>query len=395
MIALLAAAFADDLLVPVTVCVEYDIQFIDSVYSGGAPPVGPGDYWLNNDVNRPAKWLYAELHDDYQTHAVQLNRDGCVTTTLEFEARPDDNYPVWLRLAGKARRKGIAFELRHDFRNFLDEEDPPIWDEAYPRVQDLYFGVSGSGGTYTTSFPPTNGWQARAVAVMMIDRNAFRLAYPTNNQCCEPDEANAWGTCVDPTKRYDRSFEPYLESAPLIAISTHGGGNCCGSKIRWTAEEVDPLIPDDQETWRSGLHIPLGGGGQRRFWIAHELGHMFAGIRMGDFERNMYAGDAPVDGCMGDMNTSGDVGDPTVRGVFQKDYMSVALREGYADWIAMWAWNVPGNACEMFAGRGSHDFDLDGDRDNYDPSWVYSSYSSCHGPPSWTMIRRGIRQGPG
>lgn len=75
------------------------------------------------------------------------------------------------------------------------------------------------------------------------------------------------------------------------------------------------------------------------------------------------------------------------RGTFTKEFMSTAAREGWADFVSAWAWNVKGHAdCEI--PMGPVDFDLDGDVDNY-----FGDYRdfvvSCRNHPEWQQADAG------
>ncbi|MEZ4321878.1 MAG: hypothetical protein R3F61_30665 [Myxococcota bacterium] len=93
----------------------------------------------------------------------------------------------------------------------------------------------------------------------------------------------------------------------------------------------------------------------RRYLIAHEIGHHIWYRLAGNVADNFDL-DAPVDGCNADeINDFG-------KHPFQKEYQSTAAREGWAHFVAAWAWNKSTQSdCDYATWNGhGYDIDLDG-----------------------------------
>jgi hypothetical protein len=162
-------------------------------------------------------------------------------------------------------------------------------------------------------------------------------------------------------------------------ITSNDEQNCCASHILDSVGDV----PDGSGTRPAVMHEE---GVPYKFVIAHELGHVVAGHRMGGKEPGSeYPGTSPLRNCMGDWywvncttvdipetGCSGagwellpsDDGTGGDRGEFTREYMGKVLRESWANFVAIVAFNNRGEDDCTFDGHRWHDFDLDGDLDN-------------------------------
>jgi len=110
---------------------------------------------------------------------------------------------------------------------------------------------------------------------------------------------------------------------------------------------------------------------------------MVVAMRMGGPEE--YVLTADLDDCMGDWWTEGtnpvDSGG-TQRGLFTKEYMAEALREGWGTFFNAWAWNRRTESdCELKAMKYYSDFDLDGEVDNDFTGTTDDFLVDCIGTP--------------
>lgn len=355
----LSSAHANTITVPLTICVDYDIQFSDSSFDGS---VGPGDYWVDNDIDRPARWQYIEVTSRVETKRVQLNNDGCAAVNQLFPLQDANEFQV--TLLGEAYVRGNRIELR----NNNDRANLSWWGASLMEETISGLEVSDAGGTVDLVVDAVDGWQHMAVVMTAMYRNGWKLSYGTNRSCCTKEGAGWDGTCSDPTYRYAKDSAPYgpagQQFVPILV--NNGGGresSCCGSKIPW--------FPGGAT--RSG--VQAGENVQKKFSVAHELGHVVVGLRMGDYERGQYSEQSPDDGCNGDWWTPSASGGPQVlpaskRGIFQKEYMATSMREGWADFFGTWTWNSPATVAE-YDSFLYHDYDLDTDRDNDAGGWIY------------------------
>lgn len=123
--------------------------------------------------------------------------------------------------------------------------------------------------------------------------------------------------------------------------------------------------------------LALDEAGCGKFLVAHELGHVIEMMRTGG--RTRKDENAAMGGC--DARVGAGL-DDSGRGRFTKEYMSLALREGWADFVATWTWNrrTERNCTYQSAGH-LFDFDLDGTADNDEPGTELDHQDDCHGTP--------------
>jgi hypothetical protein len=383
---LFAAAPAHAVQQNFDICVDYQTYFTDAVNAAQTSD-GIGDHWKNNWYTKAAMRLEYEIEVNGTTVGGRLDTTGCLNRTIEIGFANTFEFTVY----SNTERRGVDIKMRFNDDQQTDPDGDPVyyWDDAQ-EASVSWQGLSTSLHLQTTShdllLDATEGWQVLAVATWMIHRNKWNLHLPVGRPCCTGSGVSDNGECSGPsptTKPYDRSVAPFLESDPQIwihALEDEGTGaddnGCCGSRFQTT--DFDPGPPSVVKFWTVGFQG--GSDEQGRFTLAHELAHLIPGIRMGGREQN-YPANAPDDGCEGSWS-GGQVLPDSARGVFSKEYAAVSLREGWADWVSAWAWNVKGHAdCDYVAGLRA-DFDLDGDIDNEWPGadWRDGIYS-CRNHP--------------
>ncbi len=343
-------AFGASLPVDVEICVQYDVDYNRADDPGGTFNYAAGDYWTDNSVHQPAMHQFIVVEYDLGTQTVQLGANGCAWVTMDSEYYPNIKFDV--EVTNQAEVDGVDVELRS-----VDESISDTWLLDGQALQVDFTGLSKDDGeTQTLTFDAIDGWQFMPIATFMLDRQDWRLDEPVSRDCCLEDGTyDLDGTCSggNPVP-YDRSSAPYLESAPLLALAAKTGNSnhCCGSKEFWDSTGPGPAS-DHKESMLS-----VGEDVQFRMAISHELGHVFAGIRMGGWERGEYINNAAEDGCDGDGIGTSD------RGIISKEYMSSAMREGWAEYVKIWTWNSPTNATPEVVSFNDLDFDLDLDKDN-------------------------------
>lgn len=391
---LLANASATVANVPLKLCFKYDIDYNEGV-SG---TVGPGDYWVNNDVDRAARGLFIQVSSSASLlQRKQLDESGCWQGTHPIELDGGTGTFV-VTLLGEGERHGTRVELRNN-----NERELPTWPDATMMTHTwIENQTSPFGSTHDYVIQAQDGWQLLAAAMSALTFYDWKLDEGVPRACCIPGEAGYDGLCNKPKFYYAKDKEPYGPPGEhFLAILADNGAsprdptapedpddnpwdpdrsnNCCGSKLPW---DDDGEFSTDL---RSGLWI--GSNVPWRFAITHELGHVVVGMRMGDYERGQYGKNAPHDGCNGDrFEVNGILTELSSgkRGVFQKEYMAQAFREGWADFFTTLAWNQPTTTNVDNTSFLFQDFDIDGDVDNDsapDPSWPYRKTHRLTGNP--------------
>jgi hypothetical protein len=389
MIWLLTIGAASASLRDVTICADYTVQYTDAVNTPTVPDDGVGDFWADNSTTRAGIGPEYVIRTDVASYTGNLGTNGCATRRIEVDT--DTTYD--LQIFSQTRRRGVDIIFRYN--DTPDSVTGNYYWEDGARLEEEFFNLPTSSipGAVITSnvvIPAIEGWQFLAVGTWLIHRNKWKLGQNLTLDCCI-GTSNLDGTsdanCLANGTGYERDRAPYLASQPELRIlgkedlgTTNNVTNnpCCGSRI-------------DSRTDPDGYISGMSGGvdEQRRYTIAHELGHVLVGLRMGGRENGQYPHNAPLNDCMGSLFANFNPQDtdcaPT-RGQLTKEYMSTAAREGWADFVTAWAWNVKGHAdCEttIFLYQ---DFDLDGDEDNWfgNNDWRNGIYS-CIGEPEWAQ----------
>ncbi len=323
--------------VNVEVCLQFNIEFEDDW----------GDFWADNTVHRIARGVQIRVTDDDSTDFYYLDDStGCKDITVDVSG-PSKNYQLVART--KAQVNGVDIETH--------ASDDPDYDVR--PIHTVSWTVSANDKSITKTLPPTARWQVLAVGTWIFNRNDFDLASGPTRDCCTSGY-DADGTCASP------DYEP-VEDTVHYFIDTDG--TTCGGKSNF----------DNQPNAIKFRSTCLN----KQLW-AHETGHLVVMMRMGgrtDDER-----DAGLNKCMGDWRIEEtspiDTGhDATARGVFTKEYMSVAFREGWGEFFTTWAWNRRTESdCEFMALKFFSDFDLDGEVDN-DVATGQDFLMDCVGTP--------------
>jgi hypothetical protein len=268
MIALMGVAMAAT--IQSEICIEFDVEFDEAYSAGDAFAFGVGDVWDDNTVNRPAKYSWIDVNSTWQL----LNANGCATLELD----PLASHVVTLHPLGLVRGTPTVMK---------QQPEGALWPTATsPTIQFTGVTVKPSSPDKLFVVAAVGGWQHVAVATHVADLMDWGLDERTTRDCCL-NSNNANGVCTDPTKFYDTSYPPYGPGMPTLNLRAPIGSKCCASDIAWTS-------PNEK---RSGLSV--GTSVQERMSMAHELGHVFAGLRIGGKES--WSNNAAHDQCVGDM----------------------------------------------------------------------------------------------
>lgn len=367
----------------VPICLEFQTDWDDEGY---------GDFWNTND-NRPARYLLIEVTDDFSTKTATLDANGCKNMNLQFNSGKQQK-TIDVVARARAFPRGIRVELRHH----AVAAENARWTSATEQFRGWVDVVVPTqlppGNTIVLTTVANEGWEVLAIATWMLHRNDLHLHVPNSRNCCLENDAEFDGSCKPTgTMTYDRSVDPYLTSAPMVPILTHNGPGCCSSHLAWADG-------DD----RSGFSaVQTSGLSGSRFSLAHELGHVMVGIRMGGKEWSQYPDGVFEDGCHPEWRRctsleqsnnwcSSDGWIPmsfNQRGVLTKEWGAKAAREGWADFLAMWTWNNRTQPnCDTTSPSLRYDFDLDGDIDSAPGQPVPADPTplDCHGLIQWAPM---------
>ncbi|MCB9690870.1 MAG: hypothetical protein H6736_03555 [Alphaproteobacteria bacterium] len=333
----------------VEICIDYDTEYDDN---------GNEDFWADNSVDRWARGVYVEVLDEVSTQPMYLSdTDGCARVDVEVDPSGEKFEVLVYSIASV---KGVDYEV-HEHSGNAAWSNQPISVEA--------FTASATEGVIERTTSPALAWQVMAAASWMWQRNRFAIWNGPNRDCCLEGTGGAGpdGTCTDPTKQYGPSTESTIHYfvKNTTGLACGGGNNQPGGHIN-SVEFSNPC---------------------RQKWLySHESGHLVVGMRMDGLEQ--YNGAAPTDNCSGGYWSSGqliDPGPPAVsRAMMSKGYTALAVREGWAEFYATWAWNAKNGADCSFLARGTFtDIDLDGTWDNdFGPSDPYYDFElDCAGSP--------------
>ena len=334
----------------VDICVEFALDFVDAE---------AGDWWTDN-TPVPARGVEVVVEDDSTSRTFNLGRqDGCLN--VDVVVTPPSNNFV-LRAKSKARVNQID----------IASHDSSTWE-----FKPLSFKTWTLSANQTAQLllPAEQVWMALAIGTWVFHRNDFNLLQGGTRGCCleASSHYSLDGTCTasDPANEYS-------PIAPPVRFFT--GSSACGSSTMQDSSGAD--------------HPAVNVSCARKWILAHELGHVIVGMRMGGREPGQERPmTAPTNRCSADYHrddfengilTLVDPGGMTdVRGHFTKEYMSNAFREGWATFFAIWTWNKRSESDCVKQELGYSDFDLDGTIDNdYDvlSGWIDRTHS-CAGSP--------------
>lgn len=335
------------------ICVEVETTVTDLA----------GDEWTESGPTpRPAHGVKYEIVDAAGTQEGWLNSDGCKNIQVQTELNMGT---ITLRVNTRARVNGV---------------DMVSWEGSDYTSTRTYQWVQWTFGTgTTTTFSRTRTvtnndqrWLNLMVGTMVFRDYDWNVEEPNDRDCCLDDSTgyNLDGTCPNPASG------GYALITTPIQMQANPFDGCCGSSLA--------IHGDDEHQGPPGLYT--GTNVARKFPIAHELGHVIAGMRMGGKEWGQYANNVPTDGCAGDYEKSGGIWTllpDDQRGIFSKDPMSAVLREGWADFVSAVTWNARFEGdCVYQAQKGRHDFDLDGVIDDERSGDSMDGAYDCDGIPS-------------
>lgn len=349
---LAGAALAVD-TVNVDICMEFKMA-LDDHY---------GDFWAN-DNDRWARGVEYIAQDGLHSHVGFLDDDtGCVNLDLHFIGAGRD-YEL------KARSRAIVNGVEIQSHAALE----PDWLDQ--NIETLTWPANATVSPLVKDLPPDTRWQGLAIATWIFNRSVFHMRQGPSRECCLDDDANydVDGTCVggaaDPANDY--SSDPGAIPIHLFFDTDDhrcpgGGGNHFGT---------------------TGGGIEYSGDCPNKSLITHEIGHAVVAVRIGGGPEDYDDLTAELDECMADYYADGtaiDFGSPySHRGMFTKEYMGQAIREGWGEFLSAWAWNKTIETDCVYRTRGYFsDFDLDGVVDNDFPNASpYEDFDvDCSGTP--------------
>lgn len=326
----------------VKLCMNYDIEFTDN---------GHEDYWADNSVDRWARGLKVTVWDEVQSQTLYLNDStGCAWVVVEVPTFPQSNIVWWVE--SEAQVNGGIIKVH---RGTWDRNHD--WD-VQPVHHQVFTAHASHGATITRTILTTDmEWQTLAVASWITHRNWFHVLQPPDRACClesapgyAPD-----GTCA---------VSDYGQTPGPIHYFVDTDGACGGGNSVQSSSTTD---------WHmNAVHF---GTCRSKWLVAHETGHMLVGMRMtespypdvGQRHEQYNNQNAPLDDCAGWLKKT--AGNPPVpqnqRGMLNKEYAALALREGWGEFFAIWAWNnrFETNCQKLYTGKWA-DIDLDGVPDN-------------------------------
>jgi hypothetical protein len=403
--------------IDVTICGEFETSFDDwrvgdfwnkDPADATACPDGKCTYW--------ARGVEYSVSDDYGTQSGFLDDEtGCVGLRLLFSGA-SRQFDVTFK--PNARVNGV------DLRSFVENPVDPTLAGAL-QFLDHQVDQATQGATYRLGIGALSGsalgrqWQNLAVGTWMFHRADFHIHEGVSRNCCTYYDA------------------PRPEGAPAYGNKSGSCNPPWGSDYHHLGPPVIYISPVDQDTHPTSRYpLDTVGGpnapaivsnSRRKVVVAHETGHVIVALRMGDSAPK--SGAAPLDGCMADwkgtltadgltltagtrerLDCDDDDPDPTCpdssdtshedysdmrRGDFTKEYNSMASNEGWANFVAMWAWNDNTEDNCTFDAPHVTDFDLntvfsvpDIDNGNAqpEPPPLYSDMNGwvdCDGSPWW------------
>lgn len=366
----------------VEVCLRFVTDFDD---------VDLGDFWTDDTVAKRARGLHVRLTDLDGAHDHVLDGDGCVTTDLRV---PTPSQTFLVKAVSKATLNGV--DLIATENNAWPNGDWVLIDDTPPAVPltEVQWSVSASTGYVQRDLPIARVWNALAVGTWVFHRNDFHVTSGSSRDCCDSTDPGflADGTCDGANPEL---LDPVGGAIYFFAGLYPNGDEYCGNSsvaaqgTVWIGPngEVELTSSPDPEPadWeqyvqhetRPAVHVSC----RLKRVIAHELGHVIASTRTGGREARIKT--APIDGCVanyrvrpppppqttastgatahtGSPYLPNDTGGAAGRGNFSKEYMAEAFKEGWADFVAIWAWNRRTDSdCDYENVSAFYDFDID------------------------------------
>ncbi len=354
------------------ICVDILTNFSDADYTG---PIVAGDYWTTNAA-RPARGVEIVVNDDGGITTYNVGNDGCIDVT---PVHTDPAHPAFtVKVRSKALVNGVDIIAtdgsNHDDPSCIVETlllGVPLTEANCPGVPvNTTFQVGYPATTTTLTLSDGDQrWNLLAVAAWAMFRNTFHLGTYSARGCCLDNSGTTWdpaeGTCVgDPNNQYRNDWSA-TQGAMSIEMMSHGSGRSLRKWVVGGVEDSEPTV---------------GVTSRLRFQIAHELGHVIVMKRMG--KRTQTVQSAPLHECLSDYaagavqepvgdhlpieeDVDGDTGPRMhAKGAFTKEYQSVAAREGWGNFFAVWLFNNRTQLPAQMDWWTVHDFDRDGRLDN-------------------------------
>ena len=319
-----------------------------------------GDFWTDDSVPKPARGLHLSIEGaEGRRRSVVLSDDtGCAEVPLPTP-------PVRITAHSRITVQGVDAVASPDHR-WREGVAIPVRAKAPPVTEAaLTWTVDGVGDqALSLEIPSDQVWQALAATGFLLSRSDFHLNEPAPVPCCalksgaqrRPD-----GTCSDRAA----VLEPVRPPIVLFTGEAPGVRSCGRSGPHG---QLAIQFPDGSSVdSHPAVHVSC----RRKRILAHELGHVIAAMRVGARERR--SKEAPVDGCVANFDgkrapyTPGDSDHQRSRGNLSKEYTSEAMKEGWAEFVGIWAWNDPTERdCDYDTTSDAYDFDLDRTMDSVD-----------------------------
>jgi len=410
-------AHAQNIDAPVQICLKIETLFTKDE--------AVGDFWTDNSVPKKGRGLHIRITDEATSRDLVLGRDGCLDTTVHVDATTQG---FQLQAGSRSTVNGVEIHATEDSA-FDTPSGFVLIDETPPSIPPtlVAWNVDATTGYVERIIPDAQVWRALAVGTWIFHRSTFHLDQGPSRACCAADDPGLLtdGTCMgaSPELLTPVTGPLLVFTGPPPSTSSHfsycGKSAVDGEAVVFVSptgdiepNEPDPL-PANWSQWekvqtRPVVQVQCG----RKTVLAHEYGHVIAATRLGIREsRNK---DAPIDGCVGNYRPGiggtylpGDTGGAQSRGNFTKEYLSEAFKEGWADFVGVWAWNRRTDSdCYYMNTSKEYDFDIDGTMDTVaghnkidcigfpDPSsnpaggednWLAYAMDQGFGP-GWTLI---------
>lgn len=315
------------------VCVDVDVNVVDHA----------GDYWITNANDRDGR--------GFRVAVVQTSPPSTTWTFADDEGCVRDfplataSQTVAVHVKSEARVSGVDL---HSWSGPSDGSRPreEVVFSLYPAVHGLSVNLT----VQPTGQSDRSVWRNLLVATMVFKSHDWNVDDPPSRACCVPGTEQANGTCGTPADEY----LPIATPVQLQAARFDSKGNAQSRLV--LADGTDA------PTWRGdGTSLP----GVYSHWtaekrvIAHELGHVIVSHRAGGQEAVNQ--NAPMNGCAGSFAGDGTPVAQAGYGYLTKEYVSLAWKEGWADFVAVATFNDGGEVdCDVQNPGFDQDWDLDG-----------------------------------
>jgi hypothetical protein len=315
--------------VPLDVCVDVDVNVVDHA----------GDFWITNQNDRDGRGFRVGIFVNGAPTWQFADSEGCVRG---FQV-PLTGASVYVQVKSEARVSGVDL---HSWSGASDGTRP----RELVQFGNLNPMVSLS---WNLTIDPTTVreravWRNLLVATMVFAGGDWNVDAPVSRACCVPGTEQANGTCSSPSDEY----EPFELPIQLQAWVAPVGQD--GAQSRLVREDGS----DHPSGRGDGTSLPgvYSHFSDQKREIAHELGHVIVSHRAGGQE--VVNANAPMNGCVGSFDGSGAPIPQNEYGYLTKEYLSLAWKEGWADFVAVAAFNDAGeDDCDLQNPGRDHDWD--------------------------------------